>query len=182
MRAIHVAALSCLAAFAFAVQPLSAAEGVRTKDDIAFAAPAATDSGGALSLKTCSVKYQQAKADGALGGQDWNAFRRAACGWGAGRPTAQATASAEARVTPQADRAASGQVAKVAFVSIPEGVTFPSALSQAYASQRPAQQRMRTCLEGYHANKSAGTLHGIRWIQQGGGYYSACNKKLKASS
>ncbi len=38
---------------------------------------------------------------------------------------------------------------------------------------------MHTCLEQYHANKQAGTLGDIRWIEKGGGYYKLCNARLK---
>ncbi len=38
---------------------------------------------------------------------------------------------------------------------------------------------MHTCLDSYNAAKAAGTLGGMKWIEKGGGYYSACNRQLK---
>ena len=58
----------------------------------------------------------------------------------------------------------------------------PPAVPPLRAQWTPAKQRMHTCLEGYHANKDAGTLGGLRWIQKGGGYYSLCNARLKGNA
>jgi hypothetical protein len=40
--------------------------------------------------------------------------------------------------------------------------------------------RMHTCLDQYKPNKANNANGGLKWIQKGGGYYSACNKRLKA--
>ncbi|PNG26568.1 hypothetical protein CR492_07740 [Methylocella silvestris] len=56
---------------------------------------------------------------------------------------------------------------------------FPAAISAAYASEKPGKQRMKTCLDQYHANKATGGNAGLKWIQKGGGYYSQCNARLK---
>lgn len=61
----------------------------------------------------------------------------------------------------------------------PAGVTFPTTLAAEFQAEKPAKARMKTCLQGYHSNKDAGTLSGLKWIQKGGGYYSLCNAKLK---
>ena len=123
------------------------------------------------------MKYRAAKADGSLGERKWNEFRQAECGW-----VNQAASNA---VKQGADgkpaKSASEERPRLLATAAPAGVTFPTAISTAYSSETPARQRMRTCLENYHANKTAGTLSGLRWIQQGGGYYSLCNAKLKAS-
>jgi hypothetical protein len=57
--------------------------------------------------------------------------------------------------------------------------TFPSAVPAKYASETAGRARLHTCLDQYHANKAGGGNGGLRWIQKGGGYYSACLKKLK---
>jgi hypothetical protein len=41
---------------------------------------------------------------------------------------------------------------------------------------------MHTCLDAYNAAKAGGTLGGTKWIEKGGGYYSACNARLKGTS
>ena len=63
----------------------------------------------------------------------------------------------------------------------PKGVVFPKAVDPKYASETAGKQRMHTCLDQYHTNKANHTLGGLKWIQKGGGYYSLCNAKLKAS-
>lgn len=116
-----------------------------------------------MSLKECGEQYRAAKADGSLGERNWLDFRRSACGIAA-KP-AQAAARSEA-----------------ATAELLRRVSFPAALDPAFADQKPAQQRMRTCLKSYHANKQSGSLAGLRWVQKGGGYYSLCAAKLKAQS
>jgi len=56
---------------------------------------------------------------------------------------------------------------------------FPSAVSAAYANEKPGKARQKTCLDQYHANKAANANGGLRWIEKGGGYYSQCNARLK---
>jgi hypothetical protein len=58
---------------------------------------------------------------------------------------------------------------------------FPTAVAAKYASQKPGDARMHTCLDQYHANKAANGNGGLKWIQKGGGYYSECTKKLKTA-
>jgi hypothetical protein len=41
---------------------------------------------------------------------------------------------------------------------------------------------MHTCLDQYNANKATNANGGMRWIERGGGYYSECNRRLKANS
>ena len=39
---------------------------------------------------------------------------------------------------------------------------------------------MKTCADQYNANKARGSGNGgMKWIEKGGGYWSACNKALK---
>lgn len=123
-----------------------------------------------LSFKACGEKYRAAKADGSLGERKWMEFRRVDCGIGSGTGSAR---RAQQAATVALSEAATGEALR--------RVSFPLELSGEFDGQTPAQQRMRTCLKSYHANKQAGTLAGLRWIQKGGGFYSLCSAKLKAA-
>jgi hypothetical protein len=59
------------------------------------------------------------------------------------------------------------------------GPVFPSGIAAKYAGQKPGLARLHTCLDQYHANKASGGNGGLKWVQKGGGYYSACAKKLR---
>ena len=131
----------------------------------AGASPAA-----ALSTKECSAKYQAAKQAGTLNGQKWNDFRKAECG--AAADTAPTTAAPAA---PPAAGSRAGTTPPAAAGS----AAFPRAIDPKYAKESAGKARMHTCLDSYNAAKAAGTLGGMKWIEKGGGYYSACNKQLK---
>ncbi|QGY03565.1 hypothetical protein MMSR116_17980 [Methylobacterium mesophilicum SR1.6/6] len=141
----------------------------------------------ALSVKDCSVKYQAAKQAGTLNGQRWNDFRKAECGAppdaatttvpnpvaaGAAKPSATAPA-------PTAPTARSTATAAPAPSAATGSAAYPSAVDPKYAKESAGKARMHTCLDSYNAAKAAGTLGGAKWIQKGGGYYSACNTRLK---
>ena len=115
----------------------------------------------ALTMQECSVKYKQAQSAGTLQGMNWNAFRKAECGAGAAANGSSATTTS-----------APGSALK--------GVrpVFPSAVASKYAGQSAGKARMHTCLDQYNANKASGGNGDLKWIQKGGGYYSACNKRL----
>jgi hypothetical protein len=144
----------------------------------ALATPAA-----ALSTKDCSVKYQAAKQAGTLNGQKWNDFRKAECGAppdaaantvpnpmapGATKPPSPVPAPTTTAAKPTTAPAATGTAA------------YPSAVDPKYAKESAGKARMHTCLDSYNAAKAAGTLGDAKWIQKGGGYYSACNARLKS--
>ncbi|GJE14599.1 hypothetical protein [Methylobacterium longum] len=146
----------------------------------ALATPAA-----ALSSKDCSVKYQAAKQAGTLNGQKWNDFRKAECGAspdaatntvpnpvaaGAAKPSAPAPAPTTTAARPTAAPAPSAATGSAAY---------PSAVDPKYAKESAGKARMHTCLDSYNAAKAAGSLGDAKWIQKGGGYYSACNARLK---
>jgi len=57
---------------------------------------------------------------------------------------------------------------------------FPSALDPKYAKESAGKARMHTCVDQYNANKTGNGNGGLKWIEKGGGYYSECNKRLKA--
>jgi hypothetical protein len=123
----------------------------------------------ALTMKECSARYKAAQQAGTLNGMKWAAFRKAECG--STSPQAAATPAAS---TPTATAASTHQT------SAPVGnAVFPAAVSPKYSSESPGKARMHTCLDQYHANKTANANGGLRWIQKGGGYYSECNKRLK---
>ncbi len=55
---------------------------------------------------------------------------------------------------------------------------YPAKISPKYGKETPGKARMHTCLDQYNANKAAQANGGLTWIQKGGGYYSACSKRL----
>jgi len=60
-----------------------------------------------------------------------------------------------------------------------EALILPKGISPKYASEDPGTARMHTCVDQYVANKATNANGGMKWIEQGGGYYSTCNKNLK---
>src|SRR5262249_34925877 len=117
----------------------------------------------ALTMKECSAKYKAAQQAGTLNGQKWADFRKAECGTGAAAAPAPTAAPAPA---PSA--------------AAPSNAVFPSAVDSKYSSEKAGTARMHTCRDQYNANKANNANGGLRWIQKGGGYYSECNKRLKA--
>nr|WP_321985449.1 hypothetical protein [uncultured Lichenicoccus sp.] len=136
---------------------------------LAIASLAATPAH-ALSAKDCSVKYKAAKAAGTLNGETWKIYRVKECG---ATPAAAATPAAS-------DMAAPATKSSSVAPAVATGpVTFPNAVDPKYAKETAGKARMHTCLDQYHANKAGTGNGGLKWIQKGGGYYSACSKKLK---
>ncbi|HEY7247624.1 MAG TPA: hypothetical protein VH678_27445 [Xanthobacteraceae bacterium] len=125
----------------------------------------------ALSTHECSAKYQAAKAAGTLNGMKWNAFRKAQCG-------ASATA-APTTAAPPATTGTSRAAAPTRATAATGSAVLPSAVSPKYSSDPAGKARRETCLDQYRANKETNANGGLKWIQKGGGYYSACNKHLK---
>jgi hypothetical protein len=125
----------------------------------------------ALTMAECSAKYKAAKEANTLNGMKWNDFRKAQCGSDA------AAAPAAAPATASAPPAAAPAPAPVATGS----AMFPSAVNSKYSTLSAGKARMETCLDQYRANKASNGNGGMKWIQKGGGYYSACNKRLKGA-
>jgi hypothetical protein len=100
----------------------------------------------------------------------WNDFRKASCGAGA----------ADDDSVPSIDEANYSGDPETPTVKAPRGVKFPTGISKKYSDESAGKARMHTCLDQYYANKDAGSLGGLRWIQKGGGYYSLCNARLKS--
>jgi len=153
----------------------------------AFAALVATAPAQALTRQECSAKYKEAKANGTLNGQKWNAFRKANCGKQAAAapataPAATTAAPAAPTVAPAARTRTKSHAATAAAPAAPSGpAVFPTAISPKYAKEKPGTARMHTCVDQYRANKATNSNGGLRWIQKGGGYYSQCNKRLKGA-
>jgi len=61
----------------------------------------------------------------------------------------------------------------------PAALVLPRAISPKYASEDPGQARMHTCVDQYIANKATNSNGGMKWVEAGGGYYTACSKNLK---
>ena len=59
------------------------------------------------------------------------------------------------------------------------GPVFPNQIAPQYADEAPAKARLHTCLDQYNANKATDANGGLKWIAPGGGYFSACNNRLK---
>ena len=147
----------------------------------AFAAFAATSPAQALTPQECSAKYQAAKTAGTLAGQKWNDFRKAQCGADATAAPAAATPAAAPAAPKEAAAKPKKDAATAAAPAAPAGpAVFPSAVDPKYAKETAGKARMHTCADQWKANKAANTTGGLQWIQKGGGYWSECNKKLKA--
>ena len=148
-----------------------------------FAALLMTTQANALTAQECSAKYQAAKAAGTLGDQKWNDFRKAQCGADAA-PAPAAAAAPAAEPKEAAGKTAKKEAKDTAKeAAAPAGpAVYPNAVDAKYAKEKPAKQRMQTCLDQYNANKAGNGNGGMKWIQKGGGYYSECNKKLKGSA
>jgi hypothetical protein len=65
--------------------------------------------------------------------------------------------------------------------AVPQPATpvFPTAVFPKYSGEDAGRARMHTCLDQYNENKATNGNGGLAWIQQGGGYYNECNKRLK---
>jgi len=116
-----------------------------------------------VSFKECGARYQEAKRNDEPNGRGWDEYRTAECGHTLDK------------------KEASLDKASINPAEAPAGVTFPTEIAADFKDETPSKARMHSCLKQYHANKEAGTLSGLRWIQKGGGYYSICSKRLKAT-
>jgi hypothetical protein len=146
----------------------------------AFAAFAATSSAQALTAQECSAKYQAAKTAGTLAGKKWNDFRKVECGSDAAAAPAATPAAAPAAAKETAAKPKK-EAAPAAAPAAPAGpAVYPSAVDPKYSKETAGKARLHTCADQWKANKAANTTGGMKWIEKGGGYWSECNKKLKA--
>ena len=127
----------------------------------------------ALSMKECSVKYQDAKKANTLKGQKWNDFRKAQCG---DDDAADADAAAAVTETPAATPAS----APAKPMGKAKAAVFPKAVASKYSNETAGKARLKTCADQYNANKTANANGELKWIEKGGGYWSQCNAKLKS--
>ncbi len=137
----------------------------------------------ALTMKECSVKYQDAKKANTLKGQKWNDFRKANC---ADDDASENDAAAAVTDTPApaatpaattAGKPAAATPAKPAGKA--KAAVFPKAVSTKYSDETAGRARLKTCADQYNANKAANANGELKWIEKGGGYWSQCNAKLK---
>lgn len=141
-------------------------------------------------MKECGEKWQAAKAANKTGDQTWPQFL-SKCRADAAKAGEKPAAATPAVATPakpaapskpavSASPAAPAKPATSAVGTAAAGAfVFPRAINAKYASEKPGQQRMKTCLDQYNANKASGKGNGGKnWIEKGGGYYSECNKRL----
>jgi hypothetical protein len=150
-----------------------------------LAALAMTSQANALTAQECSAKYQAAKSAGTLGGQNWNAFRKAQCGADATPAAAAAPATAPAAAPAAAPKEAAKKESKkeAAAPAAPSGpAVYPNAVDPKYSKETAGKARMHTCVDQYNANKATNGNGGLKWIQKGGGYYSECSKRLKGAA
>jgi hypothetical protein len=134
----------------------------------------------ALTPQECSARYQAAKRDGSLGDRKWNQFRKAECGTTALEP-ATVPNPLGAGAGEALPRTPSPEPGKPVARGNPgqAGEVFPRAVASPLPGESEGKARMRTCLDRYNANKATGGNGGMRWIEKGGGYYAACNARLK---
>ncbi len=66
--------------------------------------------------------------------------------------------------------------------SAPGAPVFPTAIAPAYAKDKPAAARKKTCQDQYNANKASDSNGGLKWTQKGGGYLPKCLEHLKGVS
>lgn len=145
----------------------------------------------ALTMKECSVKYQEARKANTLKGQKWNDFRKAQCGdddasesdaAAAVAEPAAAAPAAPARAAP-AGAAPTTTAARPAPAATPtraRAAVFPKAVSEKYSTESPGKARLKTCADQYNANKERNANGELKWIEKGGGYWSQCNTRLKS--
>jgi hypothetical protein len=118
----------------------------------------------ALTMRECSAAFKSAQQSGTLGGMGWQEFRKAKCGPGTDRGAA-----------PTAGPSPGGSA------YLPGGrAIFPTAIAPKYSDETPGKGRRQTCLDQYRINKANNANGGLKWVEKGGGYYSECNKRLKA--
>lgn len=63
----------------------------------------------------------------------------------------------------------------------PTNAVFPTAVNQKYLQGPVGKAREKTCLDQYNANKATNANGGLKWTENGGGYYSQCNARLRAT-
>lgn len=134
-------------------------------------------------MKACGDQWRAVRAAETANGVTWPQFLsrcRADAAKTAAAPAAPAAAPAApapAQPGPKAAAAPDGKAAPAARVAA--APVFPGEVFPKHSGERPALARQRTCAEQFKVNKASGANGGLRWIEQGGGYWSRCNAHLK---
>ena len=61
----------------------------------------------------------------------------------------------------------------------PEAAIYPSSISPFHAGEEPQEAYLNTCYDQFKANREINANGGLKWSQNGGGYYSECLKRLQ---
>ena len=61
----------------------------------------------------------------------------------------------------------------------PDTAIYPSSISPFHAGEEPQEAYLNTCYDQFKANREINANGGMKWSQNGGGYYSECLKRLK---
>jgi hypothetical protein len=151
-------------------------------------------------MKECGSEWQAAKAANTTGNQSWNQFLadcrlRKTAAPAAAAPAAPAAAAPAAPAAPAAAAnplrptpakpaptvaaPAKPAVAAPAAPAAAGAAVFPTKVDPKYSTLSEGKQRLKTCADQYQANKAGNGNGGMKWIEKGGGYWSACNKALK---
>ncbi len=139
----------------------------------------------AVTAKECHAKFKAAKEGGTLAGQSYKDFKAAQCAGAESEPEEKTEGAAAAPTATPATKAAGeakpeSKAKTASKVSTYTGnAVFPSKISPKYASLSAGKARIKTCGDQYRANKASGGNGGLKWNPKGGGYYSACIKRLK---
>lgn len=139
---------------------------------VLIAAPAQAQTSSQDVMKQCGEKWQAAKVANTTGNQTWPEFLSKCRSTSASTPAPAPVVVAQAKPV---DKPAPSTAKPAATNAV-----FPAKIDPKYAKEKPAKQRMQTCLDQYNANKASNGNGGMNWIQKGGGYYSECNKRLSA--
>jgi hypothetical protein len=63
-------------------------------------------------------------------------------------------------------------------LQVPAAAIFPSSVAQAHADEGPYEAALNTCYDQFKANRETNANGGLKWSQNGAGYYSECLKRL----
>lgn len=64
-------------------------------------------------------------------------------------------------------------------VPVPAAAIFPSSIAPSHAGEGPYEAALNTCYDQFKANREINANGGLKWNQNGTGYYSECLKRLK---
>lgn len=133
--------------------------------------------------KACYEQFSEAKKAGTLTQKNFKEYKAANCDAKQVK-SAEKTAVKEAPKEVKPISEPTKEPVKKPVVEktpvVTGDVVFPEKVDPKFANEKEGKARMMTCQEQYKANKVSNKNGGLKWIQKGGGYYSECNKHLKA--